>query len=138
MNLKSLLDEAMEKGEKIKSEIFSEVLKSKTIQQFVSNKNFLKALAKVIQTKEEIKKVIQTQVKSIFHVMDVPRRDELINIASKIGNIEKVVDKIGRNSIAVKMLTRDKKEVKKAVTKKTTAVKKPALAKAKVTKKKSS
>lgn len=104
MDIKSIFDEAISRGEKFKSEIVNEILSSRTLQDIVGNKNFIRAISTVIQTKDEVKRVISSQVKSIFNVMDVPSKDDLINVAKKISHMEKVIEKIGRSRIAVSIL----------------------------------
>lgn len=106
MDIKSIFDEAISRGEKFKSEVVGEILNSKTFQDIISNKNFIKAVSTVIQTKDEVKRVISTQVKHIFEVMDVPSKDELLNVAKKLSHMEKVIEKIGRSRIAVSILPR--------------------------------
>lgn len=56
MKIKTILDEAMNKGEKIKSEMIHELLKSKTVHDLVTNKNFIHAVTRIIETKDEVKK----------------------------------------------------------------------------------
>jgi hypothetical protein len=106
MDIKSIFDEALSRGEKIKSEVVGEILNSKTFQDIISNKNFIKAVSTVIQTKDEVKRAISSQVKHIFQVMDVPSKDELLNVAKKLSHMEKVIEKIGRSRIAVSILPR--------------------------------
>jgi hypothetical protein len=104
MNLKDILNEARFRGEKVKNEVVAELFKSKTLQDIVGNKHFIKALTRVIHTKDEVKKAISTQMQNIFDVMEVPSRADIIKIAGKLGNLEKVIEKIGRSTIAVNIL----------------------------------
>lgn len=104
MNIKSFLDEAVQRGGRFKSEVVSELLSSKALQDIVTNKKFVRAISTVIQTKDEVKRVIQTQVKNLFHAMDVPSKEELLNVAKKLGQMEKLVERIGRSKIAVRFL----------------------------------
>lgn len=92
MYFKSLLGEALDKGEKIGSEVVEELMKSKTIHDFVTSKNFATTVAKLIETKDEIKRVIGNQVSAIFDLMDLPTRNEIKRIASKVGSLEKIFD----------------------------------------------
>ena len=104
MNLRTLIDEAINRGEKIKSEVLSEILQSKTIQEIVTNKSFIRAVSRVIETTDEVKKVINKQVKVIFDMMDVPTKDDILRIGGQVTNLEKFVERIGRSQIAVKVL----------------------------------
>lgn len=108
MNLKTLLDEVIERGEKIKDEVLAEIVKSKKIKEIVSNQHFLHALTRVISTKDEVKRVLNKQVKTVFDLMDVPTQMELKNIASKLRKLEAFIDKLGSHKISVKALTQNK------------------------------
>ncbi|MBF0107174.1 MAG: hypothetical protein HQM16_17830 [Deltaproteobacteria bacterium] len=109
MKIKNIIDSALVKGEKLTTDVLNELFKSKTIQDLVTNKNFVNAVTKIMATKEEAKKVISKQVKTIFDVMDVPTKAELKKIASKIGGLEKIIDTVGRKKIAVSVLKKSKK-----------------------------
>lgn len=104
MNLKTFIDEAINRGEKIKAEVLSEILQSKTIQEIVTNKNFISAVSRMLETKDEVKKVIGRQVKMVFDMMDVPTKNDLLRIGGQVANLEKIVEKVGRSQIAVKVL----------------------------------
>lgn len=104
MNLKTFIDEAINRGEKIKAEVLSEILQSKTIQEIVTNKNFISAVSRMLETKDEVKKVIGRQVKVVFDMMDVPTKNDLLRIGGQVANLERIVEKVGRSQIAVKVL----------------------------------
>lgn len=104
MNIKTLLDEAMERGEKIKAEVVSEILKSKTLHELVSNQGFITAVSRIIETKDEVKRVIGRQVKSVFHLMDVPTKEDVKRLGVQLTKLEKAVDDIGRKRMQVKTL----------------------------------
>lgn len=104
MNLKTFIDEAINRGEKIKAEVLSEILQSKTIQEIVTNKNFISAVSRMLETKDEVKKVIGRQVKMVFDMMDVPTKNDLLRIGGQVANLERIVEKVGRSQIAVKIL----------------------------------
>jgi len=112
MNFKSLLDEAIERGERMKDEVLDELLKSKTLHEVVSNRNFIKAISRVIETKEEIKRTISKQVKSIFLVMDVPTKSEIAKIGNHIVKLENIISKLGEKKIPVKSLRKTKTKTK--------------------------
>lgn len=129
MDIKSIFDEAISRGEKFKSEVVGEILNSKTFQDIISNKNFIKAVSTVIQTKDEVKRVISSQVKHLFQAMDVPSKDELLNVAKKLSHMEKVIEKIGRSRIAVSILPRlggAASSIRRASVGETTPIRKPS------------
>jgi hypothetical protein len=102
MNFKDILDEVRDRGEKLKGEILDELIKSKTLNQIVSNKNFINAVSRVIETKDEVKRAIQGQVKSLFQVMDVPNKHELFKIGGKISELEKLIARLGIQGISLR------------------------------------
>lgn len=112
MKLKSFFDDAIDRGEKLKSNLVNELFNSKTVQDLVSNSHFVNAVSRIIETKDEITRVIGKQVKNVFEMMDVPTRDELKRLGLDIGRIEKIIDKVGRNQIAVKVLSKTPKSKK--------------------------
>lgn len=116
MNLKAILDEAKSRGEKLKNEVIAELLKSKTLSEIVSNKHFITALTRVIQTKDEVKKTLNTQIKAILDVMDVPSKEDIMGIAGKLGSLEKIIDKVGRKTIGINILPKFKTKSKAAGT----------------------
>ncbi len=129
MNLKAILDEAKTRGEKLKNEVVAELLKSKTLSEIVSNKHFITALTRVIQTKDEVKKTLSTQIKAILDVMDVPSKEDILGIAGKLGSLEKIIDKVGRKTIGINILPKFRTKAKPAAVARTAV--KPVKAKTK-------
>ncbi|MCP5463693.1 MAG: hypothetical protein H7A33_01580 [Deltaproteobacteria bacterium] len=144
MNLKAILDEALQKSEKVKEEVLKEVLKSKTIKEITANRNFVNAIARIIETKDDVKKVINKQVHNVFSVMDVPSQKDIKKIANKLSNLEDLIDILGSKTVRVSSLKKSKSK-KTASSKKKTGKKTPtrrtkktsAVTKKKATKKKS-
>lgn len=106
MNLKDLLDEALSRGEKLKDEILEDIVKSKTLNRIVSNPNFASAVGRVIETTDEVKKVIQKQVKGLFEVMSVPTKHDFAKVGHKIAEMEKSIEHLGAKKIQVKRLAK--------------------------------
>ena len=104
MDLKNLIDEAIARGEKMKSDVLSEIFKSKAIQELVSSRKFVKAVTRIIETKEEVKRALNRQVSGIFEMMDVPTKDEVKKIGLQISRIEKEIEALGRKKIEVSTL----------------------------------
>ena len=104
MNLKDLLDEALTKGEFLKEEITSEILRSRFLADLAKSDLFGKAVSTVIKTKEEVARIIRDNVKHVLAIMDVPTRQDLTEIKRKLDHLEKTVDKVGKRAITVKSL----------------------------------
>lgn len=133
MNFKDLLDEVKVRGEKLKGEILDEIVNSKALLQVVSNKNFVTAVSRVIETKDEVKKVIQKQMKNLFQAMDVPSKVDFSKIGQKLSEMESSIEKLG----IAKVAARSNGKTKSAPTKKSSSKKVPTAKKRTVTKKKS-
>lgn len=114
MNFKNLLDEVLARGERLKDEVLEELLKSRTLQEVVANKNFIRAVSKVIESKDEVKKVIGKQVKSVFSLMDVPTKSEIAKISNQLIKIENVINKLGERAVPIHSLKKTQRQVKKA------------------------
>lgn len=104
MSLKHFLDEAFVKGKNIKEELLSDILSSRVLSEMFNNEMFVKAVSRVVQTKEEVSRVIRKNVKSVFELMDVPSRTDLFTLQRKIDHLEKLVDRVGKRAITVKSL----------------------------------
>ena len=104
MNLKDFLSEALVKGEALKDEFAGEVLKSRVLQDLVRSDLFSKAVTKVLKTKEEVEKVMKHHVKNVLSIMDVPSRSDIGSLEQKLHHLEKVIDRVGKQSVTVKSL----------------------------------
>lgn len=92
MYFKTLLNEITDKGEKVLSEVAEELMKSKAIHDFVKSKDFALAVGRLIEMKDEIKRVAGNQISAIFDLMDLPTKNEIKRIASKVGSLERIFD----------------------------------------------
>ncbi len=133
MKFKSILDEALDRGERFKKDLLSELFNSKTVHDLVSNAHFITAITRVIETKDEIAKVLYKQVKNIFDMMDVPTKAELRKLGVDIVKAEKALEQMGRKAIAIKVLQKSSGPKKKKSNPKKAAAK---TSKSKPTKKK--
>lgn len=124
MDFKLLLDEVIDRGERIKKDVLDELFKSKTVHDLVTSKSFVAAVSKILETKDEVKKVIGKQVKHIFDVMDVPTKAELRKLGQQIGRLESEIGRVDRKRLAIKALQKHKNVKGKIRSVKTTARKK--------------
>lgn len=109
---KEILDEARLKAEKVRDAVVADILKSKTLNQIVSNKNFLKAVSYTIETKKEIQSTINRQVKDLFKTLNVPHKKELQELGKKLEEMEKAVERYAAQKIPVKTLSHTKGSTK--------------------------
>lgn len=119
--LKEMIKEARVKAEQVKNEVVADLVNSKTLNQIVSNKNFLKAVSYAIETKQEIQTTITKQVKDLLKTLNVPHKKELNELGKKLEAMEKAVERFAATKIQVKTLggkKRAAKAPKKAVKRK--------------------
>lgn len=118
MNLKNLLDEVRVRGEKLKTEILDEIVNSKTLNQIVSHKNFVRAVGHVLETKNEVKRVIRHQVRdhlqNLFQIMNVPSKREISRIGEKISAMELSLEKIGTRRMPIQSIPKSSGLARKA------------------------
>ena len=106
MNFKEFFDEALIKGEHIKDEILSELMKSKLLHEMLQSDHFARAVSTVIRTKDEVARSIQRNVKAVFQMMAVPTKDELAHLEHKLDTLEKSLDRVAKKMITVKSLNK--------------------------------
>ena len=94
MKLKAIWDETLVRGEKLKDEVVTEILKSKTVKEIVANKYFINAVTRVIETTQEGKHALGKQIKTLFHKVEGPTQMELKSLAAKLKQLEKIIDKL--------------------------------------------
>lgn len=103
MAMKSIIDEALSRGKKIKEELVSEVLNAQVLNQMFQSDVFVRAVTTVIKTKEDVSRAIRSNVQHMFDVMDIPTRSDLKKIESKLSALEKNLEK-SKRTIAIKTL----------------------------------
>ena len=106
MNWKDFLGEALVKGENLKDELVSDVLKSPLLKEILESELFVKAVTTALKTKQELTRAIRHNIKAVFQIMDVPSRHELLHLEKKLDHLEKVVDRVGKRAITVKSIKR--------------------------------
>lgn len=104
MTFKEFMEKAQSTGENLKEEIISELLRSRLIRELVSHDLFSKAVSRVVETRREVAQILKENVRSMLQIMDVPTRTQLMQLQSKVGQLEKIVDRVGKRAILVKSL----------------------------------
>lgn len=96
MKWKQILDEAFQKGEKMKEELLVELINSKLFSELVRNEKFVGAVTAVVNAKAGLEKRIQTQIKHVFSFIDIPSRKEVDSMVSKVSRLEHQLDRLGQ------------------------------------------
>ncbi len=92
MGIRNTMEEALQKGEKIKDQFLSDLMRSQTVNQLLQNEVFLKSLTKVITTKYEIEKSVKTNVKSFLKALNLPSQEDLSTVKRKLHRLEDEMD----------------------------------------------
>ena len=103
MSLRSAMEEAFHRGEKIKDQFFNDMMNSPTVNHFLQNELFLKSLTKLLNTKYELKRAFKTNFRTMLQVFNVPTRDEINSMERKIHRLENEIDGIHRKILTARL-----------------------------------
>lgn len=96
MWFQDVMTEALEKGEKIKNQLVKGVLHSKTFEEIISNERVLKSVSKAFTTKHQIEKTLRSNLKKALKFIDIPSREDIRSMQTKINQLENEMDGIHR------------------------------------------
>jgi hypothetical protein len=112
MDLQCFLEEALQRGEHIKSKVLEDVFQNRLINRLLKNEKFLNTVVSLLNAKADFEKRIHRKVNALFKLFEIPTREEIRGMESKIHRLENEIETIHR-----KMLTRSlRRKAAKAVT----------------------
>ncbi len=114
MSLRTVMEEALQRGEKFKEQILTEVLSSQAVQDLFQNELFLKSLSRVLNTKYEIQKALKSNVRTMLKVFNVPTREEVHSMERKIHRLETEIDGIHRKILTERLSSQGEKKTPQA------------------------
>ncbi len=91
--IKEVIEDALARGEKLKHDIVGQILKSATLSELINNRRFTETVARVIQTKDEIGRVIQKTVHEALRAMKIPTREQIAGYERRVQMLEKKVSR---------------------------------------------
>jgi hypothetical protein len=112
MNIRTAMEEAFQRGEKIKDQLLHDFMNSQAVGDLLQNELVLKSLSKVLNTKYELKKAVRSNLKHVLKLFNVPSRDEIHSMERKITRLESEIDGIHRK-VMTSRLARAKSNSKK-------------------------
>ena len=115
MSIRTAMEEAFQRGEKIKEQILHDVMHSEAVGELMQNEYFLRSLSALMNTKYELKKAIRTNLKSVLKIFDLPTRDEINTMERKLHRLETEIDGIHRKVMTAR-LAKPAKSAKRAKT----------------------
>lgn len=98
MKWKQLLDEAFQKGEQVKEDLLVELVHSKMVNELLRSDKFARAVTTLMQTKEEVAKLIQKQVKHILQFIDIPDRGDIDALEHKLSRLSHELDRVNQRA----------------------------------------
>lgn len=107
MSIRTAMEEAFQRGEKIKDQLLHDFINSQAVGELLQNEVFLKSLSKVLNTKYELQKAFRSNLKNVLRMFNVPSRDEIHSMERKITRLESEIDGIHRKVMTAR-LTRNK------------------------------
>ncbi|MBL7686036.1 MAG: hypothetical protein JNK65_08400 [Deltaproteobacteria bacterium] len=100
MNVQHFLEEAFERGEKMKSQVLEDVLNSKWVTELLKNERFLNAVMLVLNAKTAVEKQVQHRLNHLMKRMELPTRDEIRSMEKKILTLENEIETLQRKNLS--------------------------------------
>ena len=94
--MREVIDDALARGERLKKDIVAQILKSATINELVNNKRFADTIARVIQTKDEVGRILRQNVQEALRVMSIPSKQQISAYERRVDQLERRIDSLGR------------------------------------------
>lgn len=101
--LREVIEDALERGERLKKDIVGQILKSATLNELLNNRKFAETIARVIQTKDEITRTITRNVQDVLKAMSIPSKQQITAYEKRVDMLEKKLESIGRNVMKKKL-----------------------------------
>lgn len=101
--LREVIDDALARGERLKKDIVAQILKSATLNELISNRRFTEAIARVIQTKDEIGRTLHRSVQDALKVMQIPSKQQINDYEKRVVQLERRLEILGRRVRAPKL-----------------------------------
>jgi len=103
MSIRTTMEEAFHRGERIKEQILHDVMNSQAVGELLQNEYFLKSLSALMNTKYELKKALRHNLKSVLKIFDLPTRDEINTMERKLNRLESEIDGIHRKVMTARL-----------------------------------
>lgn len=101
-NFKHFFDQALERGERIKTQMFDEVLESPVVQRLLQNEKLIQGVISLFTAKEKVEKKVQKSVKALFKKFEIPTLTDYSQLAHRLAQLEGSLEelKVRRSSPA--------------------------------------
>jgi hypothetical protein len=96
MSLQNFLEQALQRGERIKSQMFEDLMNSAFINQLLKNEKFLNTVVTLLNMKSGIEKRVHRKINSLMKLCEIPTKDEIQGMEKKIRHLETEIEGIHR------------------------------------------
>lgn len=103
MDLQKFLDEAMERGEKIKTQMVEGLLNSRFVNQLLKNEKFLNTVVAILNAKSGIERRLHKKLNFILKSLELPTRDDVHGMEKKIHRLENEIETVQRRMMTQRL-----------------------------------
>jgi len=96
MSLQNFLEQALQRGERIKSQMFEDLMNSGFVNQLLKNERFLNTVVTLLNMKSGLEKRVHRKINSLMKLCEIPTRDEIQGMEKKIRHLETEIEGIHR------------------------------------------
>ncbi len=113
MEPRGFLEEALQRGEKFKSQLIEDIFESRLVGRLLGNKKFLDGVAGLLNAKSKLEENVGKNLHQIFKFLEIPTREEIASMEKKIRLLENTLDNVQRKALSRSL----RKKAAKVVTK---------------------
>lgn len=96
MSLHNFFEQALQRGERIKSQMLEDLMNSGMVNQLLKNEKFLNAVVALLNVKSSVEKKIHRNINFLMKMCEIPTRDEIQGMEKKIRHLETEIEGIHR------------------------------------------
>ena len=96
MSLQNFLEQALQRGERIKSQMFEDLMNSGVVNQLLKNEKFLNTVVALLNMKSSLEKRVHRKINFLMKLCEIPTRDEIQGMEKKIRHLETEIEGIHR------------------------------------------
>ncbi|MBI2083612.1 MAG: phasin family protein [Deltaproteobacteria bacterium] len=111
--LREVIEDALQRGERLKKDIVGQVLSSAALSELINNKKFTDTVAKIIETKDEIAKTLRRRVEDVLKMMRIPSCQDITSYHRRVEKLENQIEQIGHHLKKISRKTPAKKKSKR-------------------------
>lgn len=103
MSLYAFIKEASERGEKIKSKFFEQVVNSQWLNELLKNESIVNGMVAVLNAKNEVEESVQRNMSHVLKYFKIPTEEVVQGMERKIHQLENEIEDIHRRIVTEKL-----------------------------------